>query len=165
MTAKKEGVTFDPKEFLSRIGTGRTNADYRADDIVYFQGDAADAVYYLQNGKVKITVTSENGKEAVIAILGLDDFFGEGCLNGQSVRLSTVRAMTDCSIMRLEKTAMMRTLHAEPKFADLFIGHLLPAKAASKRIWSISCSIHPKNVWPACFCCWLISARTASRSR
>jgi CRP/FNR family transcriptional regulator, cyclic AMP receptor protein len=125
MTTKKEGVTFDPKEFLSRIGTGRTNTDYRADDFVFAQGDAADAVYYLQKGKAKITVTSENGKEAVLAILGPDDFFGEGCLNGQPLRLATVTAMTDCSIMRLEKAAMVRVLHEEPKFADLFISHLL----------------------------------------
>ena len=125
MTTKKEAVTFDPKEFLSRIGTGRSNADYRADDFVFAQGDPADAVFYLQNGKAKITVTSENGKEAVLAILGPDDFFGEGCLNGQPLRLATVTAMTDCSIMRLEKAAMLRVLHEEPKFADLFIAHLL----------------------------------------
>jgi CRP/FNR family cyclic AMP-dependent transcriptional regulator len=125
MTQKKEGVVFEPKEFLSRIGAGRTNANYHADDVVFAQGDAADAVFYLQNGKVKITVTSENGKEAVLAIIGPDDFFGEGCLNGQPLRLATVTAMTDCSIMRLEKAAMVRVLHEEPKFADLFIAHLL----------------------------------------
>jgi len=128
MTQKKEGVVFEPKEFLSRIGAGRTNADYRADDVVYSQGDAADAVFYLQSGKVKITVTSENGKEAVLAILGHGNFFGEGCLNGQSLRLATVTAMEDCSIMRLERAAMVRALHEEPKFADLFIGHLLQRK-------------------------------------
>ena len=125
MTMNKEAVTFDPKEFLSRIGAGRTNADYRANDVVFAQGDAADAVFFLQKGKAKITVTSENGKEAVLAILGPDDFFGEGCLNGQPLRLAAVTAMTDCSIMRLEKAAMVRVLHEEPKFADLFISHLL----------------------------------------
>ena len=129
MTMNKEAVTFDPKEFLSRIGAGRTNADYRADEVVYSQGDAADAVFYLQNGKVKITVTSENGKEAVLAILDHGNFFGELCLNGQALRLSTVTAMTDCSIMRLERVAMVRALHAEPKFADLFIGRLLHRKS------------------------------------
>ena len=107
------------------MGAGRTNANYRADDVVFAQGDAADAVYYLQNGKAKITVTSENGKEAVLAIIGPGDFFGEGCLNGQPRRMATVTAMTECSIMRLEKAAMVRALHDEPKFADLFIGHLL----------------------------------------
>jgi CRP/FNR family transcriptional regulator, cyclic AMP receptor protein len=129
MTIKMEGIVFDPKEFLSRIGAGRTNADYRANDIVYSQGVAADAVFYLQNGKVKVTVTSENGKEAVLAILGHGNFFGEGCLNGQALRLATATAMTDCSIMRLEKAAMVRALHGEPKFADLFIGHLLKRKS------------------------------------
>jgi CRP/FNR family transcriptional regulator, cyclic AMP receptor protein len=121
----KKQLTFDPKIFLAHIGAGRTNADYRANDVVFAQGDPADAVYYLQSGKAKITVTSENGKEAVLAILGPDDFFGEGCLNGQPLRLATVTAMTDCSIMRLEKAAMVRVLHEEPKFADLFIAHLL----------------------------------------
>jgi CRP-like cAMP-binding protein len=125
MTPKNEGATFDPKEFLSRIGDGRTNIKFAADDVVFAQGDAADAVYYLQNGKAKITVTSENGKEAVLAIIGPGDFFGEGCMNGQARRMATVTAITECSIMRLEKAAMMRVLHAEPKFSDLFIGHLL----------------------------------------
>lgn len=125
MENRKKQFTFDPKEFLSHIGAGRTNADYRANDVVFAQGDAADAVFYLQKGKAKITVTSENGKEAVLAILGPDDFFGESCMNGQPLRLATIMAMTDCSIMRLEKAAMVRVLHEEPKFSDLFINHLL----------------------------------------
>ena len=121
----KKSNAFDPKTFLSKIGSGRTNEKFGAKDVVFAQGDAANAIYYLQKGKAKITVTSENGKEAVLAILGPDDFFGEGCLNGQPRRLATVTAMTDCSIMRLEKAAMVRVLHDEPKFADLFIAHLL----------------------------------------
>jgi CRP-like cAMP-binding protein len=125
MTPKNEDLTFDPKEFFSRIGAGRTNIKFAANDVVFAQGDAADAVYYLQNGNAKITVTSENGKEAVLAIIGPGDFFGEGCMNGQPRRMATVTAIAECSIVRLEKAAMLRVLHDEPNFSDLFIGHLL----------------------------------------
>ena len=116
---------FDPKIFLSRIGSGRTNEKYRANEVIFAQGDAASAIFYLQKGKAKITVTSETGKEAVLAIIGPSDFFGEGCLNGQSRRMASVTAMTECAIMRLQKTGMLRALHEEPKFTDLFITHLL----------------------------------------
>ena len=125
MAAKSKITAFDPKDFLSRIGGGRTNENYRVNDIVFAQGDPADAVYYLQEGKAKITVTSKTGKEAVLALLSPGDFFGEGSLNGQPLRMATVTALTECAIMRLEKAAMVRVLHEEPKFADLFIGHLL----------------------------------------
>jgi CRP/FNR family cyclic AMP-dependent transcriptional regulator len=125
MAANKKRGAFDPKIFLSKIGSGRTNENFAAQDVVFSQGDTANSVFFLQKGKAKITVTSKNGKEAVLAILGPGDFFGEGCLNGQGRRMSTVTAMTECSIMRLEKAGMVRVLHDEPKFADLFINHLL----------------------------------------
>jgi len=125
MAISKKRIAFDPKIFLSKIGSGRTNERFNAHDIVYSQGEAASAVFYLQKGKAKITVTSKNGKEAVLAILGPGDFFGEGCLNGQPRRMATVTAMAECSIMQLDKAAMVRVLHEEPKFAELFIGHLL----------------------------------------
>ncbi len=92
---------------------------------VFSQGDPADAVFYVQKGKVKLTVVSEQGKEAVIAILGADEFFGEGCLAGQTQRISTVTVMTDAVIMRLEKSAIMRVIHQEPAFSEMFIAHLL----------------------------------------
>lgn len=125
MTAKTKGTAFDPKDFLSRIGSGRTNEKYRAGEVVFSQGDAASAVFYVQKGKAKITVTAKSGKEAVLALIGAGDFFGEGCLNGQPRRMATVTCLTECAIMRLEKSAMVRVLHDEPKFADLFIGYLL----------------------------------------
>jgi CRP/FNR family cyclic AMP-dependent transcriptional regulator len=125
MTKSRANAAFDPKLFLSRIGSGRTNENYRAGDVVFMQGEAADAVYYLQQGKAKITVTSENGKEAVLALLKSGDFFGEGCLNGHPRRLATVTALTACSIMRLQKSAMVRVLRDEPKFTGLFIDHLI----------------------------------------
>jgi CRP/FNR family transcriptional regulator, cyclic AMP receptor protein len=125
MASVKKRAAFDPKVFLSKIGSGRTNVRFSAGDIVYAQGDAANAIYYLQKGKAKKTVTSKTGKEAVLAILVPSDFFGEGCLNGQSRRMTTVAAMTECAMMRMEKSAMLRVLHDETEFAELFILHLL----------------------------------------
>ena len=100
-------------------------ATYRKDQIVFSQGDPADAVFYIQSGKVKITVVSEQGKEAVVAILGTNDFFGEGCLAGQAQRMATVTTMTDSVIVRLEKAAIVRVIHQEPAFSEMFIAHLL----------------------------------------
>jgi CRP-like cAMP-binding protein len=118
-------LPFDPADFLARIGGGRSIAEYRKNQKVFAQGEAADAVFYIQKGKVKITVLSEHGKEAVIAILGKDEFCGEGCLAGQPLRMSTAVAMDECEIMRLEKRAIVRTLHDEPAFSEMFVAHLL----------------------------------------
>ncbi len=118
-------IAFDPKIFLSCIGSGTANEKFDAQSIIYSQGDAASAVYYLQNGKAKKTITSKCGKEAVLAILAPGDFFGETCLHGHPRRLTTVTPMTECSVMRLEKPAMLRVLREEPEFAELFIAHLL----------------------------------------
>jgi len=116
---------FDPKVFLSKVNGGRAISDYRKDQIVYRQGDPADSVFYIQSGRIKATVVSELGKEAVIALLGSDDFFGEGCLAGQPLRLATVSAMTHCVIVRIAKADITRVIHNEPAFAELFISHLL----------------------------------------
>src|ERR1700737_4460271 len=110
-------LPFDPADFLAKIGGGRSIAKYRKNQTIFSQGDAADAVFYIQKGKVKVTVVSEQGKEAVVAILGTDEFFGEGCLAGQVQRISTVTAMTDALIVRL--------IHQEPAFSEMFIAHLL----------------------------------------
>ena len=116
---------FDPKTFLGMVGEGRRIESYRKDQIVFSQGDAADAVFYIEKGKVKVTVVSPQGKEAVVAILEAMDFFGEGCLAGQQHRMATVMAMTDCVIARLEKAAVVDVIHREPAFSELFIAHLL----------------------------------------
>src|SRR5579863_736699 len=121
----KRRPSFDPKVFLAKIDIGRGVSKYRKGQIIFSQGDPADAVFYVQKGKVKLTVVSEQGKEAVIAILGTDDFFGEGCLAGQAQRIATVTAMTDAIIARLEKPAIVQVIHQEPAFAELFIAHLL----------------------------------------
>ena len=116
---------FDPKAFLGKADVGRSISKYQKDQIVFSQGDLADSVFYIQHGKVKVTVISEQGKEAVVAIQGPDEFCGEGCLAGQPRRMATASAMTDCEIMRLEKGAIIRVLHDEPAFSDMFVSHLL----------------------------------------
>ena len=125
MTTNKRHAAFDPKTFLAKIGEGRTIVKYGAKEILFSQGDAADAVFYLQKGSVKITVVSRVGKEAVVGLLGPDHFLGEGCLNGQVHRMATATTITECSIMRLDRAAMIRALHDEPEFSDLFITFLL----------------------------------------
>jgi CRP/FNR family cyclic AMP-dependent transcriptional regulator len=117
--------SFDPKSFLTHVGEGRTIVRYGKDEIVFSQGEPADAVFYVQRGKVKVTVVSEQGKEAVVAILGSDDFFGEGCLAGQAQRISTVATMTDSIIVRLNRSAILHVIHEQPAFSEMFISHLL----------------------------------------
>jgi CRP/FNR family cyclic AMP-dependent transcriptional regulator len=116
---------FDSKLFLARVGDGRTSAEYRKSQVVFAQGDPADAILYIQKGKVKLTVVSDSGKEAVIAILGSGEFLGEGCLAGRPFYLGTATAMADCSVVRLEKSSMIRLLHEEPAFSELFVSYLL----------------------------------------
>jgi CRP/FNR family cyclic AMP-dependent transcriptional regulator len=116
---------FDPKAFLNRMGEGRTTATYARNEVIFSQGDPANAIFYIQKGKVKITVVSTRGKEAVVAILGPGDFFGEGCLAGQTQRMATASAMVECSAMKLEKARMINVLHEEPAFSELFVAHLL----------------------------------------
>jgi CRP/FNR family transcriptional regulator, cyclic AMP receptor protein len=116
---------FDTKSFLAHVGNGQSIGKYRKGQVVFSQGDTGDAVFYIQKGKAKLTVVSDQGKEAVIAFLAMDDFFGEGCLAGQAQRIGTVTAMTDCVIARLEKAAIIKVIHQEPAFSELFIAHLL----------------------------------------
>jgi CRP-like cAMP-binding protein len=123
--AIKRRASFDPKSFLAKVGDGRSIDRFGKDQIVFSQGDAADAVFYIQKGKAKVTVVSEQGKEAVVAIFEANEFFGEGCLAGQAQRIATVTTMTDCLIMRLEKSAVVDVIHREPAFSEMFIAHLL----------------------------------------
>src|ERR1700683_2433673 len=122
---RKGKLPFDPKVFLSKVNGGRVISDYRKGQIVYTQGQLADSVFYIQSGKVRKTVVSEQGKEAVVGLLGTSDFFGEGCLTGERLRLATVSAMTECVIVRIAKADVTRVIHEEPAFAELFIAHLL----------------------------------------
>jgi CRP-like cAMP-binding protein len=117
--------SFNPKTFLAKIGEGRSVASYSPGETVFMQGDPADAVFYIQKGKVKVTVVSEQGKEAIVAFLGADEFFGEACLAGQEQRITTVTAMVDSVVMRLEKADLVAVIHKEPAFSEMFIAHLL----------------------------------------
>ena len=121
--------TFNVEVFLSTVNGGRSVSNYGKNQKVFSQGDPADSVFYIQDGKVKVCVISEQGKEAVVALHGTGDFFGEGCLTGQPLRLATVAAVTDCVIMRLEKAAIVRVLHDEPKFSEVFMSYLLARNA------------------------------------
>ena len=116
---------FNPKTFLAKVGEGRSIAKYRKGAIVFAQGDPANAVFYIQKGKVKVTVVSEQGKEAVVAIIGANEFFGEACLAGQNRRIATTVAMSDSVLVRLDKAAIIDVIHDEPAFSELFIAHLL----------------------------------------
>jgi CRP/FNR family cyclic AMP-dependent transcriptional regulator len=122
---KGRKASFDPKRFLAKVGEGKTMAKYRKDHIVFSQGDVADAVFYVQEGKLKVTVISQQGKEAVVAILEPGDFFGEGCLNGHAMRVATTSAMKECVVTRIEKASMIAALHNEPEFSAVFIAYLL----------------------------------------
>ncbi len=116
---------FDAKGYLAKVGNGKTILEFRKDEHVFKQGDAADAVFYIHKGKVKLTVLSEQGKEAVVAILEPGQFFGEGCMNGHKLRISTTTAMDDCLITSITKSAMIAAIHDEPKFSELFMTYLL----------------------------------------
>jgi CRP/FNR family cyclic AMP-dependent transcriptional regulator len=122
---KKVRASFDPKKFLAKVGDGKTVSEYRTDQIVFSQGDAADAVFYIQTGKIKLSVISKRGKEAVVGILGPGHFFGEGCLNGHRLRVTTATAIDECLVTRIAKAAMIATMHDEPKFSEMFMTDLL----------------------------------------
>jgi CRP/FNR family cyclic AMP-dependent transcriptional regulator len=123
--AAKAVSAFDPKTFLATVNHGRTVSKYPKNADIFQQTGSADSVFYIQKGRVKLVVESEQGKEAVVALLGPDEFFGEGCLAGQPLRLATARAMVESEIMRVGKAEMIRVLHDEPSFGELFTAHLL----------------------------------------
>ena len=125
MARKANTASFDPDVFLATVNHGRIMAEYRTGRVIFSQGDVADSVFYVVRGKIKIAVTSGQGREAVVGLLGQGDFFGEGCLIAQPLRLATAAAMTDATVMRIEKAEMIRVLHAEPAFAEVFTAHLL----------------------------------------
>jgi CRP/FNR family cyclic AMP-dependent transcriptional regulator len=122
---RKAALAFDPREFLSRVGEGRSLAEFQKDQRVFSQGDPADAIFYIQNGKIKLTVISSRGKEAVIGILSASDFFGEGCLAGQPRRMASATTLSDSSVMRIDRAAAVSVLRAQPDFAELFLSYVL----------------------------------------
>jgi CRP/FNR family transcriptional regulator, cyclic AMP receptor protein len=124
-SADKASRGFDPKVFLATFGKGRKSITVVKKQRIFAQGDAADAIFYIQKGRVKLTVVSKAGKEATIALLGEGSFFGEGSLAGQTLRIGSASALTDCKLLRIDKKAMMDVLHREHAFSDMFVGYLL----------------------------------------
>jgi CRP-like cAMP-binding protein len=163
--ATKSRPSFNSTSFLAKVGEGRSMGKYGKSQVVFSQGDAADAVFYVHKGKVKITVVSEQGKEAVVAILGKGDFFGEGCLAGQVQRVSTATSMTDSVIARIEKAAIIRVIHQNHRSPRCSLPIFWIGPSVSKRIWSINCSIRVRNALPECSYCWRTSARKANQNR
>jgi CRP/FNR family cyclic AMP-dependent transcriptional regulator len=125
VVASKKLIKFDPKTFLSTINGGRRITAFPKKQTIFAQGDSSDAVFYIKAGKVKLTVVSKIGKEATIGILNEGDFFGEGCLTGQALRLCSATAMTECSVMRIDKKSMVEVLHRQHAFSDMFVAYLL----------------------------------------
>jgi len=121
----KNTRNFDPHAFLATIGSGRKTLAVAKEQAIFSQGDGADAVFYIQKGKVKLTVVSKTGKEATIGILSAKSFFGEGALAGQVLRMGSAAALTDCELLRVDKRAMMEALHREHSFSDMFVAYLL----------------------------------------
>jgi CRP/FNR family transcriptional regulator, cyclic AMP receptor protein len=125
-TFRKRTDLFDPKAFLAQAGIGRTVHRFRRKQDIFSQGDPADTVFYIQEGRVRLSVLSKQGKEATIALLGPGDFLGEGCIaDDQPVRMATASAITDCSVLRIEKSEMLRTLHKEHGFSDMFVAYVI----------------------------------------
>jgi len=123
--AAKKSRDFDPRAFLATIGEGRKVVSFPEKQIIFAQGDPTNAVFYIQTGKVRLKVVSESGKEATLGILNEGDFFGEGCLAGQPLRMGSATAMTDCELLQIDKKAMIEALHREHTFSDLFVAYLL----------------------------------------
>jgi len=116
---------FDPRTYLAKVGRGKTITRYRKGQLIFSQGERADGVFYIQKGKIKLTVASSAGREAIIAVLEAGNFLGEGCLTGRPLRLSSAAALSECSVVRLEKPVMLQLLHDEPAFSEMFVGYLL----------------------------------------
>jgi len=125
MAIKPTNLSFDPLAFLAKVGTGKTISVYLKDQVIFSQGEVADSIFYIQKGGVKVVVLSDQGKEAIIGILEPGQFFGEGCMNGHSVRIATSTATEESLITAITKSAMVATMHNEPKFSELFVAYLL----------------------------------------
>ena len=125
MDNERKKPPFDPQTFLATANGGRDVSRCAPNQVIYHQGDPAESVFYIQNGTAKLSVTSEQGKEAIVAVLSAGEFIGEGCVNGETRRLSTATALTQCTITRLTKAEIGRAIHNEPAFAEFFISHIL----------------------------------------
>jgi CRP/FNR family transcriptional regulator, cyclic AMP receptor protein len=125
MASKSSTDDFNPQNFLAKVGEGKTISRFERDQVIFSQGEAADTVFYIQTGRVKVVVLSDQGKEAVVGILEAGQFFGEGCLNGHDLRIATTTAMEECLLTAIGKSTMIAMLHDEPMFSELFVAYLL----------------------------------------
>src|SRR5471032_1648821 len=125
MANKRSKESFDPQKFLAKVGTGKTISTYLTNQVIFAQGEVANTIFYIQKGRVKVVVLSDQGKEAVVGILETRQFFGEACLNGHALRIATTTALEECLITAITKPAMIAVLHDEPKFSELFVAYLL----------------------------------------
>ncbi len=160
--AAKKNPVFNPNAFLGTVSQEQKAVLFAKKQAIFAQGEVADAVFYVQEGKVRLTVVSHMGREATVGTLSDGDFCGEGCLAGQALRMGSAIAMTECSVLRIDKKAMMEALHREHKLSDLFVAYLWRETSVTKKIWWINCSIPAKKGWLEFFCCWLTLARRAS---
>ena len=152
---------FDPADFLETVAQGRIVSTHPKKQIIFTQGDTADSVFYIRKGKVKVTVLSKQGKEAVVALLGIDEFLGEGCLIGQPKRLATATAMTECVVMRVEKAEIVRVLQQEPAFSQMFISHILARTARVEEDLVDQLFNSTEKDSRVCCCCSPISGKKA----
>jgi CRP-like cAMP-binding protein len=153
---KTQRIDWEP--FLAKISGGKTAIEYAVNHNIFSQGDPADSVFYLRQGKVKLAVRSKQGREAIVAILGAGEFFGEGCLTGQLRRIATATAIADCTLVRIEKSMMVRMLHEQHAVSEMFVTHLL-----SRSIRYEADLVDQFFDWPRYSCCWLILARKAAQ--
>ena len=154
MSKSKNAPTLKPVEAVDWTGVRLQRVEYEPAAKIFAQGDPATSVMYVEKGAVRLSVLSHAGKEAVVALLDVGHFFGEGCLAGQSQRMASATAMAPCTILAVEKQEMVRHLHAEPAFADRFLTHMLTGTSESKKISSTSFSTPPKSGLPVRSCCW-----------
>ena len=160
---RRKKFAFEPSSFLSTIGEGRRVLHFCKRQTVFTQGDATDAVFYIQKGKIKLTVISSNGKEATIGILGDGEFFGEGCLAGQRLRMASASALTSCDILRIDKQVMMQALHRERNMSDMFVAYLLARNIRYEEDLVDQLFNSSEKRLARILCCWLILARKECR--
>jgi CRP/FNR family transcriptional regulator, cyclic AMP receptor protein len=161
---RKAKPEFDLGRFFETAAKGRSISTPRKNEIIFSQGDAADAVFYIKKGKVKVTVVSKQGKEAVVALLGADEFLGEGCLIGQPKRLAAAVAMSECTIMRVGKSEIQRLLQDEPAFSQMFVSHILARKDRVEEDLVDQLFNSTEKSRGSC-CCWQISVKKGGRSQ
>lgn len=163
---RRTGVPqFDPAHFFETSTKGRSISTHRKNEIIFSQGDAADAVFYIKKGKIKVTVVSKQGKEAVVALLGADEFLGEGCLIGQPRRVAAAVTMSECTVMRVGKAEIQRLLQDDPAFSQMFMSHILARKIALRKTWWTNSSTRRKSGSRDYCYCWRTLARKGVQSR